>query len=231
LSSFFRWKGGKSAVAGRLAKLLPEHTCYVEVFAGAANLLFKKQPSKVEVLNDINSELINLFRIVRWHPREFIRELQFIAHSREEFTDYIEQPGLTDVQRAARSWLRIKTAFGGKGGEKHCAFGYGPSGRAQLKRTAFGTIRQCHKRLNGVYIENADFEEIIKRYDRPYTVFFCDPPYLGTSGYKDSFTNDDHRRLAETLKGLQGKFLLTINDCQAARKLYVEFSVLKRKVR
>ena len=66
--------GGKSNQAARLCQLLPDHRCYAEVFAGAANLLFAKPRSKVEVLNDINSELINLFRVVRFHPREFIAD-------------------------------------------------------------------------------------------------------------------------------------------------------------
>jgi len=74
MSSFFAWMGGKSKMAKRLSQLLPEHRCYVEVFAGAANLLFIKDRAKTEVLNDINSELVNLFRVVRHHPREFISE-------------------------------------------------------------------------------------------------------------------------------------------------------------
>ena len=69
MSSFFPWMGGKSKIAKRLAELLPQHGCYVEVFAGAANLLFVKEISKTEVINDINSELINLFRVVKWHRR------------------------------------------------------------------------------------------------------------------------------------------------------------------
>lgn len=96
--------GGKSRVAKRLAELLPDHKCYVEVFAGAANLLFVKDKSDVEVLNDINADLINLFRVVRYHPREFISELALVSHSRVEFTDCRTQPGLTDIQRAARSF-------------------------------------------------------------------------------------------------------------------------------
>ena len=157
MSSFFPWMGGKSKTAHRLCRLLPKHRCYVEVFAGAANLLFVKDKSPTEVLNDINSELVNLFRIVRWHPREFFRELAFFTHSRTEFADYRAQPGLTDIQKAARSWFIIRTAFGGKGGTAHPAFGYGTTGKAPFRRAAFAAVRRCHKRLDGVYIENLDF--------------------------------------------------------------------------
>ena len=145
MSSFFPWMGGKSKIAKRLDQLLPEHKCYVEVFAGAANLLFAKEKSKTEVLNDINSELVNLFRVVRWHPREFIRELAFFTQSRIDFEDYKAQQGLTDIQKAARSWFIMKAAFGGLGGTSHSAFGYGTTGKAHFRRAAFAAVRRCHK--------------------------------------------------------------------------------------
>ena len=227
MSSFFAWMGGKRKVAGRLAVLLPEHLCYVEVFAGAANLLFAKVKSKSEVLNDKNSDLINLFRIVRWHPRAFIDELQFITHSRAEFDAYKHQVGLTDIQRAVRSWLLIKTAFGGKGGTASFHFGYGTTGRARLRRAAFSEVRKCHKRLDGVIIENLDFEIIFKKYDRPYTVFYCDPPYWQAAAYKVSFGWEDHKRLATALKNIKGKFLLSINDHKDIRRLYKGLHIRK----
>ena len=231
MSSFFSWMGGKSKIAKRLSTLLPEHKCYVEVFAGAANLLFVKEKSKTEVLNDINGELINLFRVVRWHPREFIKELSLVTHSRIEFADYRAQPGLTDIQKAARSWFIIKTAFGGLGGTTHPAFGYGTTGRTHFRRTAFAAVRRCHKRLDGVYVENLDFADCIRRYDRSHSLFYCDPPYLETHSYKAVFAINEHRRLAGILKSIKGKFLLTINDHPKIRLLYRELPRLKLKVK
>jgi len=239
MSSFFPWMGGKSKVASRLMALLPGHSCYVELFAGAANLLFVKEPAKVEVLNDVNSELVNLFRVVRYHPREFISELALTVQSRIDFSDYRSQPGLTDIQKAARSWFIMKAAFGGLGGTSHPAFGYGTTGRARFRRTAFAAVRRCHKRLSGVYVENLDFADCIGRYDRGHTIFYCDPPYLDAAGYKGKFTLDDHKRLAESLKSLKGKFLLTINDHPKIRLLYrglprltvdVKYSVSRDKI-
>jgi len=231
MSSFFAWQGGKSKVAKRLCQLLPVHQCYVELFAGAANLLFVKPKSKVEVLNDINSELINLFRIVRWHPREFINELMLVTQSRVEFADFRKQPGLTDIQKAARSWFIMKTAFGGKGGTTHPAFGYGTTGKAHYRRTAFIAVRRCHKRLDGVYIENLDFADCVRRYDRPHTVFYCDPPYLEADDYIYRFGPEKHRQLADVLKKIKGKFLLSINNHPEIRRLYKNFSMLKVKVK
>jgi len=231
MSSFFPWMGGKSRMAKRLCELLPEHQCYVELFAGAANVLFVKEKSKTEVLNDINNEIVNLFRIVRFHPREFINELLLVTQSRVEFQDYRMQVGLTDVQKAARSWFIMKTAFGGLGGTTHPAFGYGTVGKAHFRRSAFAAIRRCHKRLDGVYLENIDFAECIRRYDRPHTVFYCDPPYLELSKYKADFTLEDHRRLVNALKGLKGKFLLSINDHPVIRSLYKGYPRLRVKVK
>jgi len=231
MGSFFPWQGGKSNAAKRLCQLLPGHTCYVEVFAGAANLLFVKERSKVEVINDINSELINLFRVVRWHPREFVSELILSLQSRIEFIDFRVQPGLTDIQKAARTWFIMKTAFGGKGGTTHPAFGYGTTGKAHFRRTAFAAVRRCHKRLDGIYIENIDFADCIRRYDRPHTVFYCDPPYLESADYKDPFGLDDHCRLAAILKNIKGKFLLSINNHPKIRSLYKGLPMLKVKVK
>ena len=231
MSSFFQWKGGNSKVAKRLCELLPEHGCYVEVFAGAANLLFVKDRSKVEIINDINTELVNLFRVVRLHRREFVRELQLVTQSRDIFADYRSQPGLTDIQRAARSFFIMKAAFGGTGGTSHPDYGYDTTGRAPFNRKIFASVNRCHKRLDGVYTENLDYVDCIRRYDRPHTVFFCDPPYLDTGGYKEQFGPEDHDRLAEILTGIKGKFLLTINDHPKIRALYKKFSKLKVKVK
>lgn len=225
MKSFFPYKGGKSRMAKLLMAQMPEHICYVEVFAGAANLLFAREPSKTEVINDVNSELVNLFRICRWHPREFIAELRMTFHSRTEFTDYKAQPGLTDIQRAARSYYIFKSCFGGNGGCPNSTFGYGTTGRSGFRRMVFSVIRTCSKRLDGVTIENLDFADLIARYDRPHTFFYCDPPYIETSGYTAQFTDTDHKRLANSLRGIKGKFLLTIDDCSRARRLYKGFRI------
>ncbi len=231
MSSMFPWMGGKFRMAKRLAELLPDHTCYVEAFSGAANLLFVKDSSKSEVINDINSEVVNLFRIARFHPRELVRELDFVLHSRKDYKAYRSQPGITDIQKAARTWFILRASFGGRGGSKSPVFGYGTTGSSGFRRNAFSLLRSCHKRLDRVTVENLDFADCIRRYDRPHTVFYCDPPYFETGGYKIDFTRDDHHRLAELLKNIKGKFLLSINNHPEIRKLYKGLPQLKVKVK
>lgn len=230
MRSLFPYVGGKHRVAQKLINLFPEHRCYVEVFAGAANVLFAKESSKAEVLNDINGDLVNIFRIIRWHPDELINELAFITHSRQEFGDYHDQPGLTDVQKSARYWFKLKATFGGTGPAGHRNFATGTCKKAMTRNIAFETIQQVHERLDGVFIENDDFEKVINRYDRKYTFFFCDPPYWQAADYGVPFEWPDHQRLAQGLSKIKGRFLLTINNCPEIKKLYQGLNLLKMPV-
>lgn len=177
MSSFFPWMGGKTKLLGRLLSVMPPHECYVEVFSGAANLLFTKAPAGCEVLNDINGGLVNLFRVVKFHRREFLREILLVTHSRREFSDFL------------------------------------------------AAVHRCHKRLAGVIVEQLDFADCIRRYDRTHTFFYCDPPYIGTAGYQADFSLADHNRLAGALAKIKGKFLLSINDCSTARQVYGGFKI------
>jgi len=219
-TSFFPWMGGKRKLAKQILAVLPDHTCYVEVFSGAANILFAKPKSQCEVLNDINGDLVTLFRVVKYHRHEFLRSLAYLTHSRREFEEAQAQPGLTDIQRASRFYLVLKAAFGGKGGCGKSQFGYGTTGKARFNRTSLAALRQCHKRLDGVTIEQLDYADCLTRYDRPHTLFYCDPPYLDTAGYAAPFGRADHEQLAARLMSLKGKFLLSVNDHPAIRKLY-----------
>ena len=230
MRSIFPYVGGKHRLAPRLIKLFDAHTCYVEVFAGALNVLFAKDRVKCEVVNDVNRDLINIFRIIRYHPDELFKELICITHSRQEFNDYHDQPGLTDVQRAARYFFRLKTSYGGTAPAGHQNFGYKTLGFAGFRHNALDTIAQAHERLDGVHIENQDFEDLIKRYDRKHSLFFCDPPYWQLAGYAAKFDWSDHERLAASLKKIKGKFLLTINDHPDIRKLYKGLPQIRHQV-
>ena len=100
-----------------------------------------------------------------------------------------------------------------------------------IRLSAYETIEQAHQRLDGVYLENEDFQKIIARYDRNYAFFFCDPPYWQAADYGVPFEWKDHERLAASLRGIKGKFLLTINDHPDIRKLYKDFKFCKIPVR
>lgn len=182
--------GGKSKSADRIIDLLPAHTAYVEPFCGGCAVFFRKPRSRAEILNDVDNRLVTLLRVMRYHPDELLREGGFLTHSRQEFQDALVQPGTTDIQRAARFLMIIKAAFGSKTASP--AFGYSLTQKAKFNRAAVADLVEAARvRLDGVTIENLDFEEVITRYDGPATLFYCDPPYIGTAGYAAPFPEAD----------------------------------------
>ena len=107
--------GGKNRIANKIIEIFPEHTTYVEPFAGGAQVLFHKEPSKAEVLNDLDKDIVNFFRVCQLHYEELLRYLRFILVSREWFTLFEAQTPatLTDIQRAARFFYLLKNAYAG----------------------------------------------------------------------------------------------------------------------
>ena len=172
------WMGGKRRLAKHLLPLFPEHSCYVEPFAGGAALFFlRPQPAKVEVLNDINGQLVNLYRVVQHHFDEFVRQFEWTLTSREVFARLQSVPpdSMTDIQRAARFYYLQHNAFGGKPIDQH--FGTATTARAWSAATIAERLQAAKNRLSGVYIENEAWQRCCKRYDREHTFFYCDPPY------------------------------------------------------
>ncbi len=218
--------GGKRSLAKRIIAMLPAHTTYVEAFAGGAQVLFHKKPSKVEVLNDLDGELVNFYRVCQAHYEELIRYLRFTLLSRRWFAilQKTRPESLTDVQRAARYFYLQKSAYGGLVKRQSYAIHV-------VQRPNFATariarvIQQSHDRLQGVQIESLPYEDILKRYDRPTTLFYLDPPYWGRTLYRYNFNSHDFERLEGRLRSLRGKFVLSLNDVPEVRKLFHGFHI------
>ena len=220
------WMGGKSRLRSKIIERLPEHDCYVEVFGGAGWVLFGKEPSRVEVYNDIDGELANFFRVIQSAHRAFIQAFDWILISRKLFTDYLrtDPKDLDEIQRAVRFFYLIKNAYGGKSIQQ--SFGYAKSSVPRLNLNSLGEIISgVHQRLKRVYIEEGSFERTIERYDGEKTVFFLDPPYYETAGYRFMMDLTDYERLAAVLGKIEGRFLLTINDHEAVRKVFRKFNI------
>lgn len=220
--------GGKSKLRKTIIEMIPEHTCYVEVFFGAGWVYFGKDKSKVEVINDIDRELVNLFKMVKYHAEEVRRLLAYEVSSRDIFSEYknIDVRSLTEIQRAVRFIYLLSQSFASKGDH----FGYGTTGIPKPQIFNTEDLLKLKERLRNTYIENLSFEEILKKYDRAHTFFFCDPPYFETCGYKNKFTEEDHIKLRDMLKNIQGKFLLTINNHELVRKWYKDFNIVETEV-
>ena len=258
MNSIISWVGGKKALRDLIyLRMPPQYDRYIEVFGGGGWVLFGKPPDKcMEVYNDFNSNLANLFYCVRERPMALIKELSFLPlNSRDEFvtlrkfltmeefksehlseeleiaTHFLKEPeaaeirdilmeraALGDVKRAAAFYKIISCSYG-----SGCtSYGCQPF---DIRKT-FTIIWEANRRLKDTVIENKDFEALICQYDRPNAFFYCDPPYYETEGhYEVVFRKEDHVRLRDTLKGIQGKFMVSYNDCEYIRELYRDFQI------
>ena len=214
------WIGGKFRLAKKLVELFPPHHLYVEVFGGAAHVLFRKEPSPVEIYNDIDGRLVNFFRVVQDKEKceQLCDMLRGTLYSREIFEECRDNLNVgDDVTRAFRFAVANKQSFGAKMGTWGVTF---QSARKLTSsfRNMLQSIEGAFRRLNDVGIENSSFEYILNRYDRGDTFFYLDPPYpfVGERGkgqlYDHEMTNDDHARLVAQLLTLKSKAMLSGYD-------------------
>lgn len=220
------WIGGKRHLAKRICQILATtpHDAYCEPFIGMGGVFLRRavRPG-VEVINDVSGDVVTLFRVLRAHPEALLRELRWRPAMRVEF-DRLKGAtahDLTDIERAARFLYLQVLAFGGKVRGRN--FGVDPSAPHTFDiRRLEPRLKRIHDRLTGVVIENLDWSEFIPRYDRPGTLFYLDPPYWGSEDDygREIFARTDFERLAELLAGIQGRFLLSINDVPAMRAAF-----------
>lgn len=215
------WMGGKRRLLKHILPIFPEHQTYVEPFAGGAAILFNKEPAKVEVINDVNNDLVNLYRVVKHHLEEFLRHFKWALVSRQEFlwAQHAEPETLTDIQRAARFYYLQKLAFGARTTGQSFGVSVTTPPRLNLLRIE-EDLSQAHLRLARVVIERLDWQECITRYDRPGTLFYLDPPYWGTAGYGVGFDLGEYRRMAELAREIRGRMVISVNDIPEMREAF-----------
>ena len=216
--------GGKSRLAKEIVKRISKHQCYVEPFVGAGWVFFRKPPSSVEVLNDADGELINFWRTLQQHYEAFVQAFNFAVISRAEFLrkKKVDPQNLTELQRAVRYFYLQRICFGGR--VENRTYGYSISrAPAILSARTRDMLPEYHQRFAQVQFEHGDFAVCLKRYDSPHTFFYLDPPYWETVGYEVPFGPEDFLRLRDALRGLQGKFLLSLNDHPDIRRMFGEF--------
>lgn len=223
------WVGGKSRLANTIIPLICEHECFCEVFAGGARILFRKEPSRAEVLNDINVELVNLYRVVSHHLDEFVRCFRWLLVSRDDFERFkaANPESLTDIHRAVRFFYLVKLAFGAKA--VNPTFGTSTSSKPRLNLLRIEEdLSAAHLRLQQVTIERLPYADLIERYDRPHTFFYLDPPYDGCEDdYGPGiFRPDDFAKLSAQLAGIKGRFILSINDTVEMRRVFGGFDIM-----
>lgn len=230
------WMGGKRNLAKRLVKLISsiEHETYAEAFVGMGGVFLRRSyVPKCEVINDFSGDVANLFRILQRHYPQFLDCLKFQITSRREFERlHRTNPAtLTDLERAARFLYLQRTAFGGKVTGQ--TFGVCNERPARFNLSTLAPmLEEVHERLSGVVIENLSFADFIPRYDRPATLFYCDPPYFGCENDygKEMFSRSDFDALAALMGSIEGKMVVSINDAPAIREAFGEFFFKEVKV-
>ena len=223
--------GGKNRLAKQIIEIFPAHTTYVEPFAGGAQVFFHKEPSRVEVLNDLDGEIVNFFRVCQWHHEELVRYLRYCLVSRRwhRLLQQHNSEALTDIQRPGRFFYLQKNSFGGLVVKQSYHYSVTSTPNYNVAKVP-QLIERTHERLQKVQIENLPYEQVIARYDRPTTLFNLDPPYWNRKLYRFNFVAEDFEALELRLRKLRGRFILSLNDHPDVRKLFKDFMIRTVKV-
>lgn len=234
VNSPIKWVGGKSRFRKEIIAKIPAHSCYVELFAGAAWVLFGKSPSSVEVLNDIDQDLVNFFRVVKYKPEEFIASFDFELVSRAEFTRLtkLNTNDLSDIERAHRFYYLIMAGWGGELNYPRFATSITDGGHGNRLIGALKYLREriepVYQRLSKVLIENLSWQDCFERYDRERTFMYIDPPYPDNKcNYAHNMRSwEEHIELANKLKNSACKWALSSYDNSEVRNLFKGYNIL-----
>lgn len=213
--SFFPYIGGKLRLSNKIIELIPKHTVYIEVFGGSAKVLLNKSPSKIEIYNDYNKHLANLFYVTSLKFDEFIEKINRIAYSREIFYQFREDvrnskiKELGDVDLAVKTYYLLHISFSGD--LQACSFSLSTvNNKAKIFFRGLDKLYAIQERLRNVVIESLDFRDMLKKYkDKEDTFLYIDPPYYGVSYYNSNFSEKDHKELLSLLKTSKAKWLLS----------------------
>ncbi len=207
----------------KLLPHIPEKAGYIEVFGGGAALLLAKPPSKLEVYNDVNGEVVNLYRIAKYHPEALATEIETMPVSR----DFLHQIGealgtncLTDIQRAGFFLHANKASFGG-GGTSFPVCRSPHTAPVISRDSIIAAIRGFSRRMERVLIESLDYRRIFQNYDHPENFMFLDPPYFNAKRTNyDGWSEDEMREFAGHVAKLKSDWILTVDDSPLNRSLW-----------
>jgi DNA adenine methylase len=217
-----RYHGGKWMLAPWIISHFPEHRRYVEPFGGGASVLLRKSRSFTEVYNDLDSEIVNLFRVCRDDGENLVRALSLTPFSRSEFrASYL--PAGDPLEMARRTIIRSFQGFGSDGIHSHHVTGFRGFSERSGTTPAHDwanfpkALRLILSRMQGVVIEHQDALHILRKYDGPDALHYADPPYVHSTrtcvdagrGYRHEMADEQHRELAEVLHTLKGAVVLS----------------------
>ena len=232
-----RYLGSKWQLADWLVAQFPPHELYCEPFAGSAAVFFRKYPSAIEVLNDVDGEVVNFFRVLRSQPEDLVNAIDLTPWSRAEY-DLSYEPCDDPLERARRFYVRSRQSFCGYTARKS---GWRTIKKLKAARDITGEWRRLDgllmaaDRLKDALVECLDACTVIARYDHDKALFYVDPPYVkrsrsdsGTSRYPHEMTDDDHAALAKVLHQIEGMALVSGYDSELYRELYSDWQVISK---
>lgn len=215
-----RYYGGKWRIAPWIISHFPKHTCYVEPFGGGGSVLLRKQPSTIEVYNDMDGAVVNFFKVIRDCPEDLAAKIELTPWSREELKSAVENEYNEDaVEWARRTYVKSWQGRGPAKGQSSPGWVYQKSSLGKYVIPLWNDISLLYSaawRMKQVHIENNDALAVIRRYDTGDTLFYVDPPYLAETrcrqwrkAYNHEMTVADHEALAESLHGVTGSVVLS----------------------
>jgi len=223
--------GGKRNLARRLVDLIEAtpHKTYAEPFVGMGGVFLRRRTRPAaEVVNDYSCDVATFYRVLQRHYVPFLDMLRFQITTRAEFERLIavDPATLTDLERAARFLYLQRTAFGGKVNGRNFGVSHHRPGRFDITRLG-AVLEELHERLAGVIIERLPWQAFVARYDTPETLFYLDPPYYGCEDDYGlgMFSADDFAAMAEQLAGIEGRFILSLNDRPEVRTIFARFRI------
>lgn len=232
-----RYHGGKWLLAQWIISHFPKHRCYVEPFGGAASVLLQKERSYAEFYNDLDDELVNLFKVIRNDGERLKELLHLTPFSRTDFAESYEVSS-DSVEQARRTVVRSFLGFGSNSHNQSTGFraNSNQSGRTPARdwRNFPEAMPWMIDRLRGVVIENRDAVTVMQAHDGPETLHYVDPPYVPETrdkgkDYRHELTIDDHRRLATALCELKGSVVLSGYPCALYDELFADWDRVERK--
>ena len=220
-----KWPGAKWSIADKIVQLLPQHKIYLEPFFGSGAVFFSKAPCNTEIINDLDGDIVNLFKCIRDYPEELAKLIEFTPYSRQEYKESYNREG-NGLERARQFMIRCNMARAGmqyySSGWRHA----GPVLGATCKQRVTGAwnkvpeqILEAAKRLKDAEIENTDALDLIKKYNREDCLIYVDPPYLLSTRRQRYYnvemeTDKQHIKLIEVLKEHSGPVILSGYDAE-----------------
>ena len=221
MKALLKYPGGKWKCAEWIISHFPEHKVYCEPFFGSGAVFFKKAPSYIETVNDVDGNIVNLFRVCREHPEELATAINMTPFSRDEFKDCYEIEADNPVERARRTLVRYHQSFGTTNSLKNSwrnVQTYGGPRCATMWNYLPGTVIAVCERLKDAQIENVDAFKLIERYNSEETGIYCDPPYLQELRKKNMYAHEmkreEHISLLELLKESKSKVVISGYDSE-----------------